>query len=537
MSDRATDAGLWRELAETVAADHELARYMQLSFDHFHQVGAWPNVERLQKRLLRDGDHIDLYSIGARVPSELGTDPLRVENRCYLTVPAVALCRGSKEEIADFLMVLKLAVERYLAEESDAAETYPVISSLELAESLRLSELQVRRVHELTEWVPFLAGGGQMADGSWQRHVQPATRHFINVRTIEAYVNAFGAMRAPYRRSMFSPLRNEQPTESSTPGLADESSLDPPQSAESAATNRKGELTSSPQPDRKRVFVVHGRNLTARDAMFGFLRAIALQPIEWSQAVAMTGEASPYVGTILDTAFGAAQAVVVLLTPDEITYLRSEYADENDPETRPGPQARPNVLFEAGMAMGRDAKRTVLVQFGQIRPFTDVVGRHAVRLDNSVAMRKELAQRLATAGCTVDISGDSWLSAGDFTQPAEPGGGLPLGKRVPEPEGRRRLAIDLNYHDRGSGNGRLEIVNRGTETVFDLNLEFPPEAQQFEVLAANELPLTKLPPGKSVSLIALNLMGGGGRSHFDVKVTGHTADGTELSEDVFLSLT
>src|SRR5207237_5150999 len=139
---------------------------------------------------------------------------------------------------------------------------------------------------------------------------------------------------------------------------------------------------------------------------------------------------------------------------------------------------------------------TVLVQLGHMRPFTDVVGRHAVRLDNSAAMRKELAQRLATAGCIVDMSGDSWLSAGDFTLPAEPGAGLPLGKRVPEPEGRRRVAIDLRYHDRGRGEGRLEIVNCGTETVFDLNLEFQREASQLEVLTTNELPLIKLPPGK-----------------------------------------
>jgi predicted nucleotide-binding protein len=516
-------------LAEAIETDHALARYMQLSFDHFHQDGTWPNIERLQKRLLRDGDPIDLYSIGARIPSELGTDPTRVENRCYLTVPAIALCKGSEEEIADFLMVLKLAVERYLAEESDDAETRPAITSIELAQSMGLSELRLRRVHEMTEWAPFLAGGGQTTDGAWQRYVQPATRHFIKVKTIKDYVNAFGAMRSPYRRSMFAPLRTGQPTGFSAPELEAESTPELTQAGGSAAT-------PSGQPDPRRVFVVHGRNLAARDAMFAFLRAVGLQPIEWSQAVAMTGEASPYVGTILDAAFGAAQAIVVLLTPDEVTYLRSEYSDEDDPETRPAPQARPNVLFEAGMAMGRDAKRTVLVQFGQMRPFTDVVGRHAVRIENSVAMRKELAQRLATTGCMVDLSGDSWLSAGDFTPPAEPGGGLPLGKRVPELPSRRRVAIDLRYHDRGNGDGRLEIVNRGTETVFDLNLRFPPEAAQFEVMTANELPLTKLPPGKSVSLIALNLMGGGGRSHFDVKVTGRMADGTEVSEDVFLSL-
>ena len=68
--------------------------------------------------------------------------------------------------------------------------------------------------------------------------------------------------------------------------------------------------------DRKRnVFVVHGRNEPARLAIFSFLRSIGLQPIEWSQAVAATGEASPYIGTVLDGAFDAAQAVVVLMTP------------------------------------------------------------------------------------------------------------------------------------------------------------------------------------------------------------------------------
>ena len=58
--------------------------------------------------------------------------------------------------------------------------------------------------------------------------------------------------------------------------------------------------------DRKRkVFVVHGRNESARVAMFAFLRSLGLQPIEWSQAVAATGEASPYIGTVLDSAFAA----------------------------------------------------------------------------------------------------------------------------------------------------------------------------------------------------------------------------------------
>jgi hypothetical protein len=68
--------------------------------------------------------------------------------------------------------------------------------------------------------------------------------------------------------------------------------------------------------------LVHGRNKALSDAMFEFLRAIDLKPIEWDRAVELTEEAAPYIGQLLDTAFDHAQAVVVLMTPDEIAYLQ-----------------------------------------------------------------------------------------------------------------------------------------------------------------------------------------------------------------------
>lgn len=175
----------------------------------------------------------------------------------------------------------------------------------------------------------------------------------------------------------------------------------------------------------RRVFVVHGRNDAARKAMFDFLRALGLQPIEWLQAINWTGQATPYIGQVLDTAFDRAQAIVVLMTPDEVAYLRTEYSDgSSDTETQPSAQARPNVLFEAGMAMGRDAQRTLLVELVEVRPFSDVAGRHSVRISNDAAKRQDLAQRLSAAGCTIDLTGTDWLSAGDFTIPPPPGGGL-----------------------------------------------------------------------------------------------------------------
>lgn len=190
----------------------------------------------------------------------------------------------------------------------------------------------------------------------------------------------------------------------------------------SLANREKSTLRSSPKTattsklEPKRVFVVHGRNGDARDALFTFLRSISLQPIEWSEAIQLTGKPNPFIGEILDTAFSAAQAIVVLLSPDDVAYLHQELVSDTDPiyEKNPTPQARPNVLFEAGMAMGRCPARTILVELGYMRPFSDIGGRHVVRIDNTSERRQDLAQRLITAGCDVNLGGRDWHNAGDF---------------------------------------------------------------------------------------------------------------------------
>jgi hypothetical protein len=78
------------------------------------------------------------------------------------------------------------------------------------------------------------------------------------------------------------------------------------------------------------------------------------------------------------------------------------------------PQPRPNVLVEAGMALGLHNDRTVIVEMGRLRPISDLFGRHVVRLDNTPQQRKALAQRLQTAGCKVNLAGNDWLTVGDF---------------------------------------------------------------------------------------------------------------------------
>jgi predicted nucleotide-binding protein len=176
---------------------------------------------------------------------------------------------------------------------------------------------------------------------------------------------------------------------------------------------------TKPMSKKKDVFVVHGRNEPARKAMFEFLRASGLNPLEWGQAVKMTGKVSPFVGEILDAAFDSSGAVVVLLMGDDLASLREEFRHAHDPdyETAPSPQARPNVLFEAGMAFGRHPEKTILVQIGGVmRPFSDIAGKHIIHFRGEPQQRNELGSRLQNAGCDVNDAGSDWLSSGDFTE-------------------------------------------------------------------------------------------------------------------------
>jgi predicted nucleotide-binding protein len=169
--------------------------------------------------------------------------------------------------------------------------------------------------------------------------------------------------------------------------------------------------------DQRRVYVVHGRNTEARDAMHEFLQALGLQPLEWNQAAVLTANPATYIGPVLQEAFSQVQAIVILMTPDDEAKLRGPFLKSDDAlyERTLTPQARPNVLFEAGMAMGGYEKQTILVELGQpLRPFSDIGGRHTVRLDDSTASRQVLAQRLEMAGCKVDMTGISWHTAGRF---------------------------------------------------------------------------------------------------------------------------
>lgn len=185
-----------------------------------------------------------------------------------------------------------------------------------------------------------------------------------------------------------------------------------------ARSPRRVKAKIAPRPRDNTVFVVHGRDDALRKSMFAFLRALGLKPMEWGDALAEAKGANPQIEDIIDSAMSKVTAVVVLFSPDEEARLKESLCgrDEKRTEGKLAGQPRPNVLFEAGLALGRHPEKTLLVQVGKVRGFSDIAGRHLARLTNDAARRNDVANRLERIGCLINRRGDDWMSEGDFAR-------------------------------------------------------------------------------------------------------------------------
>ena len=174
---------------------------------------------------------------------------------------------------------------------------------------------------------------------------------------------------------------------------------------------------SSPHPDAaRRVFVVYGRDEALTRSFFDLLHGVGLEPLEWETIVRPLGRATPYLGEAVLNAPKLAQAALVLLSPDDIVELHPDLYGANDHpyERARGGQARPNVLFELGLAYMAYPERTVIVEVGLMRPIADLAGLNVIRFSGSAMDVRKILERLKLAGCPVDLSRTDWLVTSRF---------------------------------------------------------------------------------------------------------------------------
>lgn len=182
---------------------------------------------------------------------------------------------------------------------------------------------------------------------------------------------------------------------------------------------RRSSMTSN--GNSKKIWVVHGQHDKAVKAVFNWLRRVGLEPLEWNQTERLTESGSPGTLDVIEKGFEHAQAFLILFTDDEKVELRPELVKDGE-GNQAGFQPRPNVLFEGGMAYAIDRKRTVFVEIGDIRRFSDLAGINAVRLGTKpiVQMLNKLIGRLENAGCSVNKDGDHWMDLDDFEAAIHP---------------------------------------------------------------------------------------------------------------------
>lgn len=173
-------------------------------------------------------------------------------------------------------------------------------------------------------------------------------------------------------------------------------------------------------PPRDRVFLVHGRDLDAARAITVFLGALGLQTVTFQEAIRLTGKTHPYIDETVSAGMRSAYATVVLFTGDDEARLRECHGLTSDPPSafELQSQPRPNVIFEAGMALARDPQRTILVQYGSnLRLLSDLAGVLIIPLHDTLQDRRTLKEQLEMAGCAVKSTSRKWKTAGRFPKP------------------------------------------------------------------------------------------------------------------------
>ncbi|MEM9461066.1 MAG: TIR domain-containing protein [Myxococcota bacterium] len=163
-----------------------------------------------------------------------------------------------------------------------------------------------------------------------------------------------------------------------------------------------------------RIFVIYGHDLSALDDVYRFLGALGYSPITWNNAKSLAGRTSVNNHEVVEAGLKHANAVIILITPDEWAEPREKRACYTSEATRRC-QARPNVLFEAGWAFGSARNKVIIVESGARIGASDLDGVNTVRMDNGFDSLNELRSMLELAtGHSADTANGTWGTPANY---------------------------------------------------------------------------------------------------------------------------
>jgi predicted nucleotide-binding protein len=142
--------------------------------------------------------------------------------------------------------------------------------------------------------------------------------------------------------------------------------------------------------ESRQVFIVHGHDEGAREAVARFIERIGLLPIILNER---PNKGRTLITKFIEEAEGAAYAVV-LMTPDDFG------AKAGESETRPRP--RQNVVFEFGFSIGKfGPERVAALVKGNVERPSDFEGVVYIDLGDA-GWKQQLGSELQAAGFKID---------------------------------------------------------------------------------------------------------------------------------------
>lgn len=163
------------------------------------------------------------------------------------------------------------------------------------------------------------------------------------------------------------------------------------------ATSLTGGELAAAAPSDGTIFVVHGRDHESRDQLELVLRRLGLEPF----VLQVTGGGGDTLIEALERQIGkTAQSSfgIVLATPDDLGYLKSDSPEEAKP------RARQNVIMEMGMLLASlTRKRCAILQKGFVDMPSNMGGVINIPFNDHVREAvPKLVQRLQEAGFKLD---------------------------------------------------------------------------------------------------------------------------------------
>ena len=145
--------------------------------------------------------------------------------------------------------------------------------------------------------------------------------------------------------------------------------------------------------DKSKVFIVHGHDDAAKEAVARFVEKIGFEAIILHEQASSGKTIIEKIEEYTNVGFG-----IVLYTPCDLVASKGE-------KDHPKPRARQNVVFEHGYLIGKIGRENVcaLVK-GDIETPTDISGVVYIKMDEGDGWKLAAAKEMKKSGYDVDLN-------------------------------------------------------------------------------------------------------------------------------------